>query len=57
MKKLIPVSLGKSIFIRLVQEPHGSFPSPAEFAANGGKFPVFFRRSCSETEVSEQLYY
>jgi hypothetical protein len=29
------------IFIRLVQEPRGSLPSPAEFAAHDGNFPVF----------------
>jgi hypothetical protein len=29
--------------IRLVQEPRGSLPSPAEFAAHGGKFSFFSR--------------
>jgi hypothetical protein len=28
--------------IRLVQEPRGSLPSPAEFAADGGKFTILF---------------
>jgi hypothetical protein len=32
---------GKALYIRLVQEPRGSLPSPAEFAAHGGKFSVF----------------
>jgi hypothetical protein len=42
--------------MRLVQEPRGSLPSPAEFAARGGKFSIFFGEAGSETEVAEQLY-
>jgi hypothetical protein len=36
----------------LVQELRGSLSSPAEFAAPGGKFPVF-PGSYSKTEVFE----
>jgi hypothetical protein len=34
--------LNAQCFIRLVQEPRGSLSSPAEFAADGGKFSLFF---------------
>jgi hypothetical protein len=46
---------GACKIIGLVQEPHGSLSSPAEFAAYGGKFS-FSGEVGAETDVSAQLY-
>jgi hypothetical protein len=37
-----PLRGPETFYLRLVQEPRGSLPSPTEFAAYSGKFLVFF---------------